>query len=66
MKLIRTESGYSQELMADILGISKKTLVQIEKGRITGGWTVVVAVCALFKESEIIQNTFAGDPLDIL
>ena len=66
IKLVRTESDYSQELMAEILGISKKTLVQIEKGRIQASWTVIVALCSLFRESEIIQNTLGGDPLDIL
>jgi len=66
MKLIRTESNYSQDLMSEVLGISKKTLVQIEKGRILAGWTVIVALCALFRESEILQSTLGGDPLDLL
>lgn len=35
LRLIRTESRYTQEKMANVLGISKKTLVQIEKGRST-------------------------------
>ncbi|PFB11956.1 helix-turn-helix domain-containing protein, partial [Bacillus cereus] len=29
IKLIRTEKGYTQDKMAEVLGISKKTLVQI-------------------------------------
>ncbi len=66
IKLVRTESNYSQDLMSEVLGISKKTLVQIEKGRILAGWTVIVALCALFRESEIVQSTLGGDPLDIL
>src|SRR5690606_38700285 len=66
MKLIRNEKGYSQDKMAEILGISKKTLVQIEKGRIQASWTTVVAVCALFRDSQIIQTALGGDPLDII
>ncbi len=38
-KLIRTEYGLTQDKMAIALGISKKTLVEIEKGRRTLGWT---------------------------
>ena len=66
IKLIRTEFNYSQDYMSEILGISKKTLVQIEKGRIEASWSVTVTLCALFRDSEIVQNTLGGDPLDIL
>ena len=38
LKLVRTEYGCTQEMMARILGISKKTLVEIEKGRSSLGW----------------------------
>ncbi|MFT4412974.1 helix-turn-helix transcriptional regulator [Fredinandcohnia humi] len=66
MKLIRIEKGYTQDKMAEILGISKKTLVQVEKGRIQASWTVVVAVCALFRDSEILQATLGEDPIDVI
>lgn len=66
LKLIRIENDFTQEKMAEILGISKKTLVQIEKHRISAGWTTAVAVCALFRESTILQNTFGGDPMDVI
>ncbi|MEH7382802.1 helix-turn-helix domain-containing protein [Bacillus sp. JJ1533] len=66
MKLVRIEKGYTQDKMAEVLGISKKTLVQIEKGRIQAGWTCIVAVCALFRDSEIIQTTLGGDPVDVI
>ena len=33
VKLVRTEYGFTQDVMARVLGISKKTLVEIEKGR---------------------------------
>lgn len=65
-KLIRVENNYTQEEMAEILGISKKTLVQIEKGRVSPGWTTTVALCALFRNSELLQNALGGDPLELL
>lgn len=66
IKLIRVESGYSQFKMAEVLGISKKTLVQIEKERTLANWTNVIAVCALFRNSEILQATLGSDPLELI
>jgi len=66
LKLVRVEQGFSQVKMAEILGLSKKTLVQIEKERILSGWTVCVAVCALFRQSEVLQTTMGGDPLEVV
>ncbi|MHC6180859.1 helix-turn-helix transcriptional regulator [Clostridium sp. JNZ X4-2] len=66
VKLIRNEKNYTQDKMAHVLGISKKTLVQIEKGRSTLGWTTSVAVCTIFKDSEILQLAFGGETQDII
>jgi DNA-binding XRE family transcriptional regulator len=66
LKLIRNQGGYTQDKMAEILGISKKTLVQIEKGRSTLGWAGAVTLCTIFRNSEIIEMTFGGDPQDII
>ncbi|MGT4651596.1 helix-turn-helix transcriptional regulator [Bacillus cereus] len=66
IKLIRTEKRYTQDKMAEVLGISKKTLVQIEKGRTNAGWTNTVAICALFRDSEVLQNTLGDDPLVVI
>lgn len=66
LKLIRTEFDYSQDKMAEILGISKKTLVQIEKGRSTLGWMGAVALCTIFCKSEIVMMTFGGQPYDMI
>ncbi|QDP40497.1 helix-turn-helix transcriptional regulator [Radiobacillus deserti] len=63
MKLIRVEQGYTQSDMATVLGISKKTLVQIEKERIIANWTTVIAICLLFRESEIIRGIIGNDVL---
>jgi DNA-binding XRE family transcriptional regulator len=66
IRLIRTEKGYTQDKMAEILGISKKTLVQVEKERSSLGWSVVIAVCVIFKDSEILQLALGGDFEDII
>lgn len=66
IRLIRLEKELSQEEMAKILGISKKTLIQIEKGRVAAGWNVVVTCVALFEESEILQNGLGEDSLEVV
>ncbi|WP_251554905.1 helix-turn-helix transcriptional regulator [Neobacillus muris] len=66
LRLIRTEAGYTQEKMADIIGVSKKTLVQIEKGRVLANWPTVVSICALFRETETVQFLFGNEPLEVL
>ena len=66
IRLIRTEKGYTQDKMAEIIGISKKTLVQVEKERGSLGWPVAVSVCVIFKDSEILELTFGGDIEDII
>ncbi len=66
MRLIRTEAGYTQDKMGEVIGLSKKTLVQIEKGRMDANWQTVVTICALFRETETIQYLFGSDPLEVL
>lgn len=65
-KLIRTEFGYSQEHMAEILGMSKKTLVEIEKDRRSLGWSGSVVLCTLFDDSQVLAGAFGGDPADMI
>ena len=64
--MIRIESSYTQDKMAEIIGLSKKTLIQIEKQRGSLGWTAAVCLCLIFKDSEILQMAFGGDPQDII
>ena len=52
--------------MSEILGISKKTLVEIEKGRSSLGWTGSVVLCTLFSDSKVLSSTFGGEPTDII
>lgn len=66
IRMVRLEKGYSQDKMASIMGISKKTLVQIEKERVLAGWTNVIAVCALFRDSEILQSVLGDEPLEVI
>lgn len=66
LKLIRTEAGFTQETMAQIIGISKKTLVQIEKGRASLGWTGAVAVCTIFSHSTVLDRLLGGEASDMI
>ncbi|SMB79475.1 DNA-binding transcriptional regulator, XRE-family HTH domain [Desulfonispora thiosulfatigenes DSM 11270] len=66
LKLIRNESNFTQDKMAETIGISKKTLVQIEKERASLGWMGAVAVASIFKNSKIMQMNFGGDVEDII
>lgn len=66
LKAVRKEYGFTQEKMAAALGISKKTLVEIEKGRRTLGWTGAAAFAAIFGESRILQEGFGGEMGDLV
>lgn len=62
LRLLRAEAGLTQDGMAQELGISKKTLVGIEKGRSSLGWTGSAALCLLFGDSPTLRRRLAGDP----
>ncbi len=66
LKLIRNEMDFTQDKMAEMIGLSKKTLVQIEKGRSSLGWTGAALVALLFKDSEMIQLALGGNPQDLV
>lgn len=66
LKLVRTEYGYTQEMMASILGLSKKTLVEIEKGRSSLGWMGAVAFSSLFSDSRILGALLGGEASDMV
>lgn len=66
VKLIRNEYGLNQDKMAALLGLSKKTLVEVEKGRSSLGWTGAVALASIFSNSSIINNSLGGDVEDII
>ena len=66
LKLIRTEYGITQEAMSEMLGISKKTLVETEKGRRELSWTEVIAVASVFEKSEVLQQIVGGESSDVI
>lgn len=66
IKLIRTEYGLSQDVMSDIIGISKKTLCDTEKGKRSLSWIEAVAVTSIFGKSEILQSEFGGEQSEII
>ena len=66
LKLIRTEYGITQEAMSEMLGISKKTLVETEKGRRDLSWTEVIAVVSVFEKSEVLQGITGGEASDVI
>lgn len=65
-KLVRTEYGFTQEVMARVLGLSKKTLVEIEKGRSSLGWTGAVALCTIFSGSQVLSGLLGGEAEDLI
>lgn len=66
VKLVRTEYGLTQESMAKALGMSKKTLVEIEKGRSSLGWTGAVALCSIFSDSQVLAGLLGGEAGDMI
>lgn len=65
-KLVRTEYGLTQEAMAKALGLSKKTLVEIEKGRASLGWMGAVALSAIFSASRVLSGALGGEAEDMI
>ena len=66
VKLVRTEYGLTQEAMARALGMSKKTLVEIEKGRSSLGWTGAVALVSIFSDSQVLSGLLGGEAGDMV
>lgn len=62
IKPIRAEYGFTQETMAGCIGISKKTLIEIEKGRSSLGWSGAVVLRCLFAESETMKTALSDQP----
>ncbi|HEU4962536.1 MAG TPA: helix-turn-helix transcriptional regulator [Bacilli bacterium] len=65
-KLIRAEADATQDRFAEMVGISKKTLVEVEKGRKTFGFSVAVTVCVLFRHGEVVQHLFGDAALEVI
>lgn len=65
-KLVRVEHGLTQDEMARVLGLSKKTVVEIEKGRSSLGWTGAVTLSSLFSSSQVLEGIFGGEQRDLI
>ncbi len=63
---VRAEFDLTQEKMASAIGVSKKTLVEIEKRRISMRWSEAVALACVFSASQILQNAFGGNPTECI
>ncbi len=66
LKLVRTEYGLTQDRMALALGISKKSLVESEKGRRELGWTECAALASIFGQSSVLRNALGAEPWEIV
>lgn len=62
VKDVRLALSLSQEVMAELIGMSKKTYVQVEMGRRRLSWAESVSFCCCFKSQKIIKDTFVDDP----
>ena len=65
-RLVRTEYHFSQDQMAQILGISKKSLVESEKGRRLLSWPECIALATIFSQSSVLENAFGGELSDMI
>jgi len=63
---VRAEFDLTQDKMATAIGVSKKTLVEMEKRRISMGWSQAVALACVFSASQILQNAFGGNPTELI
>lgn len=56
---LRKQNGYSQEALASQLGVSRQTIISIEKGRFDPSLPLAFAIAAIFDTS--IEDVFIPD-----
>ena len=61
LRSIRQETKLTQEELANILGISKNTIVNIEKKDSTLSWPLVISIVTLFNQTPTIQEIIKGE-----
>ncbi|MFY3793252.1 helix-turn-helix transcriptional regulator [Ureibacillus sp. MALMAid1270] len=66
VKLVRLENNYSIDKMAEMIGITRKHLLKIEKGKAIANWPITIAICTLFRDSRTLKRVLGGDPLDLI
>lgn len=58
---LRAEKGYSQERLAGLLGVSRQTIISIEKGRFDPALPLAFAIAETF-DRQIEQIFFPHSP----
>ncbi len=66
LERLRKKEGLTLEEMALTLGLSKKTLIQIEKERTQLKWPEAVTFVSIFQSHEIVQSLFGDEVIDIV
>ena len=66
LKLVREEFGLTQEKMAAMIGISKKSLVESEKGRRSLSWNEAALLACIFSGSSVIRSEIGEDAQEIV
>ena len=56
---LRKERGYSQEKLAELLGVSRQTVISIEKGRFDPSLPLAFQIAAVFERR--IEDIFTPD-----
>lgn len=66
IKEIRKEYNLSQLVMANMVGVSKKTYIQLEKQRIILKWSEAVTIATIFGESDTLSDCFEENVIEII
>lgn len=56
---LRKEAGYSQEKLAELLGVSRQTIISIEKGRFDPSLPLAFSIARVFDTT--IEDIFTPD-----
>ena len=56
LKMYRNACGWSQERLADIIGVTRQTVLAIENGKRDMTWTMFMAFLLLFLNNERTRN----------
>lgn len=59
IKELRQNKGFSQEQMAEILGVSRQTIISIERGRFNPSLPLAIQIARCF--DTIVEDVFIGE-----
>ena len=63
---LRKDQGMTLEQMALTIGLSKKTLIQIEKGRSNLKWAEAVTFVSIFNDHDLVKSLFGDETNEII